>query len=252
MVSIPIAGIVALTGAGAAFAITCPVGQHWNDMGGGSGFCSPNASGGGTGGNGTVNLGGSNAPAPQEPVFNAPAPYKPPVYAPAPTPASKVPAPAPAPAYVAPKPAYVAPVPAPAPAQVPAPAPARQAVAPVNNVEAPSAPQETPAAPSTTAESEPSKDASAIPTANPLPSASSTPVNTSNATPSSFPENPSQPEIAKDSATLTQAASTSPLNTSTVTIGAGLIAFLLLAKAAVGRISFAKAGSKELDNSDDA
>lgn len=103
LAALPVAGVIALTGAGIASAATCPAGQHWNEMGGGSGFCSPDASGGGTGGNGSVDLGGTNTPAPQAPVFNQPAPYKPPVYGPAPAPVQQAPvrqAPAPVQNYV--------------------------------------------------------------------------------------------------------------------------------------------------------
>lgn len=103
LATLPVAGVIALTGAGIASAATCPAGQHWNEMGGGSGFCSPDASGGGTGGNGSVDLGGTNTPAPQAPVFNQPAPYKPPVYGPAPVPVQPAPvrqAPAPVQNYV--------------------------------------------------------------------------------------------------------------------------------------------------------
>lgn len=116
LATLPVAGVIALTGAGIASAATCPAGQHWNEMGGGSGFCSPNASGGGTGGNGSVDLGGTNTPAPQTPVFNQPAPYKPPVYGPAPVPV-----------YSKPDPVQQAPI--------------RQAPAPVQNY-APVAPVE--------------------------------------------------------------------------------------------------------------
>jgi hypothetical protein len=62
--------ILALTlgSAGAATAAgTCPAGQHWNEMGGGVGFCSPDASGGGTGGSVEVNLGGTTPPPPAAP-----------------------------------------------------------------------------------------------------------------------------------------------------------------------------------------
>jgi hypothetical protein len=81
-------GISLTFGAGPASASTCPAGQGWNAMGGGAGFCAPVFSGGGTGGgiggNGSVDLGGGNTTVPQAPVFNAPAPYKAPVYAPVP------------------------------------------------------------------------------------------------------------------------------------------------------------------------
>lgn len=93
LATIPVAGMIALTGAGIASAATCPAGQHWNEMGGGSGFCSPDASGGGTGGNGTFIGNGTNTPAPQAPVFNQPAPYKPPVYGSAPAPVYPIPVP---------------------------------------------------------------------------------------------------------------------------------------------------------------
>ena len=109
-----------------AHAATCPAGQHWNEMGGGSGFCSPNASGGGTGGTGSVDLGGSNVPAPQAPAVPAPPAYKAPVYAPAPVQA-------PAPTYEAPAPVQAPAYQAPAPVQAPAPAyqaPANNNVAP--------------------------------------------------------------------------------------------------------------------------
>lgn len=100
-----ILGSSLLFGAGAANAGTCPAGQHWNEMGGGSGFCSPDASGGGTGANGIYTApGGTTAPAPQAPVFQNPNPYQAPVYgnAPAPAPRSmQLPA-APGPAVQAP------------------------------------------------------------------------------------------------------------------------------------------------------
>lgn len=67
-------------GAGPANAGTCPAGQHWNEMGGGAGFCSPDASGGGTGGSVTIDLGGTNPPAPQAPAFPNPNGHQAPVY----------------------------------------------------------------------------------------------------------------------------------------------------------------------------
>ncbi len=84
------AGLIAIggvaVGAGPASAATCPAGQHWNEMGGGAGFCSPDASGGGTGGDIIIDLGGTTPPAPKAPVFTNPHPYQPPVYRPAPAP----------------------------------------------------------------------------------------------------------------------------------------------------------------------
>lgn len=44
-------------------------------MGGGSGFCTPVFSGGGTGGIGTFNAGGTTAPPPQAQFFQNPNPY---------------------------------------------------------------------------------------------------------------------------------------------------------------------------------
>ncbi|HEX9086119.1 MAG TPA: hypothetical protein VF867_01170 [Arthrobacter sp.] len=95
-----------LLGAGPANAGTCPAGQHWNDMGGGAGFCSPDASGGGTGGSVTIDLGGAppagtgSPPVYQAPVGSAPVrgaapqiPAQMPVYVPAAPPANS-PAPA--------------------------------------------------------------------------------------------------------------------------------------------------------------
>lgn len=119
LATVPVAGVIALSGAGVASAAPCPVGQHWNEMGGGSGFCSPDASGGGTGGSITTDLGGTNAPAPQAPAMPAPPAYKPPVYAPAPVqqpakvvPAQQAPVRIPAAPVQAPAPAQKAPVPA--------------------------------------------------------------------------------------------------------------------------------------------
>lgn len=114
--ALPLLGGSMLMGSGAANASTCPAGQHWNEMGGGSGFCSPDASGGGTGGNGSVDLGGgTSTSAPVAPIFTNPNPYTPPVYAP----------------YVPPQPPVIAqPAPAPAPRSITVPA-APVAVAPV-------------------------------------------------------------------------------------------------------------------------
>ncbi|CAH0268901.1 hypothetical protein SRABI26_03605 [Arthrobacter sp. Bi26] len=99
LTTIAAAGLIALggvaIGAGpASAAASCPSGQHWNAMGAGAGFCSPNASGGGTGGSITVNLGGKTPPAPKAPATPRTGPTKstttiltkPPVYAPAPVP----------------------------------------------------------------------------------------------------------------------------------------------------------------------
>lgn len=76
------AGLIALgglaVGAGPASAATCPAGQHWNAMGAGSGFCSPDASGGGHGGSIVVDLGGKTTPAPKAPIFTQPQTYTPP------------------------------------------------------------------------------------------------------------------------------------------------------------------------------
>lgn len=95
-----------LMGAGTANATTCPAGTHWNEMGAGVGFCSPDASGGGTGGDVIIDLGGQpNSPDPVAPEFPAPAPYVPPLIGVAPVApviAQPAPAPAPAPQQVAP------------------------------------------------------------------------------------------------------------------------------------------------------
>lgn len=105
-------GASLFAGAGAANAITCPAGQHEISMGGVS-SCVPDASGGGTGGDQTIDLGGGGSYTPP-PVYAPPAPvYTPPAYTPPPV--YVAPAPAytpPAPAYVPPAPAYVAPAPA--------------------------------------------------------------------------------------------------------------------------------------------
>lgn len=95
LATIATASLIALgglaIGAGPASAATCPAGQHWNAMGGGSGFCSPNASGGGTGGSIVVDLGGKTPPAPKAPVFTPPKTYTPPKYTPlAPTTGTRV------------------------------------------------------------------------------------------------------------------------------------------------------------------
>lgn len=60
-------GVLTL-GAGAANAATCPAGYHWNEMGAGPGFCSKDPSGGGTGGNTGVDLGGTTPPPPTPPA----------------------------------------------------------------------------------------------------------------------------------------------------------------------------------------
>ncbi|MCW2763828.1 MAG: hypothetical protein JWR85_4029 [Marmoricola sp.] len=250
--SLPIAGIIALSGAGSAFAITCPAGSAPAVAGNGAEFCAPRSDGGvAGGGTATIGNGASTVPGQAGAIVSggSGAPRMPPAYNPPPAYI------APAPAAPAPRPA--APAPAPAPAQVQAPiAPARQAEAPVNNVEPPPVPQEVPAVPVTGVASEPTKDVAdtsaetptPTPTAHPSAVESSVPMNTP-APPSSSPEtHPAEVATAPDS--LTQAASASPLNSSAVTIGAGLIALLLLATAAVGRISFAKAGSKEHNDSE--
>lgn len=136
LAAVPVAALLALGGAGAAQAGTCPAGQHWNEMGGGAGFCSIDATGGGTGGPVTIDLGGGAIPpsygepmAP--PVVNRPAA---PVYGP-------MPAPAPPAQYSPPTaniPAYVAPTPirnqAPAaPAQVQVPNQPVKGAAPAEN-----------------------------------------------------------------------------------------------------------------------
>jgi hypothetical protein len=129
LTAVPIAALIAIAGAEAAQAGTCPAGFHWNDLAGGAGFCSENPSGGGTGGNTSVDLGGSGgaygAPLPP-PVVKAPAG---PVYVPGPPvgyqpPAQNAPANVPVPA------------PAPVPAQgngQPAPAPASRYQAPASD-----------------------------------------------------------------------------------------------------------------------
>ena len=94
MTTIAAAGLIALgalAGAGSASAASCPAGQHWNDMGGGAGFCSPDASGGGTGGDAEVDLGGSATPAPEAPPVPVVPAYTAPAVAPVPT--APVPAP---------------------------------------------------------------------------------------------------------------------------------------------------------------
>jgi hypothetical protein len=59
-------------GAGAASAANCAPGQHWNAMGAGSGFCSPNTSGGGTGADTSVDLGNLPNPPINMPVITPP------------------------------------------------------------------------------------------------------------------------------------------------------------------------------------
>lgn len=117
LATLPIAGVIALTGAGIASAATCPAGYHWNDMGNGAGWCAQDASGGGTGGSITYTDAPVAAPVPQAPAMPQPPAYQPPVFAPLPPPP---PAPVkPAPVHVKPAPAQN--IPAPAPAQVAAP-----------------------------------------------------------------------------------------------------------------------------------
>jgi hypothetical protein len=112
--AIPLLSGSLLMGAGTANAAECPVGQHWNEMGGGAGFCAMDPSGGGTGGDSTIDLGGqTNTTTPVAPEFPAPAPYVPPSYGIAPAaPIIAQPAPAPAPVAVPQKPVTVAPQPA--------------------------------------------------------------------------------------------------------------------------------------------
>lgn len=113
LASVAILGGSLFLGAGAANAVTCPAGQHAITMGGVS-SCVPDASGGGTGGNTTIDLGGSApaAPAPiQMPAQPAPAPYQPPAYTP--------PVYAPPVATAPQAPAYTPQVPAPAAPYVP-------------------------------------------------------------------------------------------------------------------------------------
>lgn len=152
-IGLTLLGSSLLLGAGVATAATCPAGQHWNEMGGGSGFCSPDASGGGTGGNGVYTGTGGNITAPQAPVFNAPAPYKPPVYGPAP---------APAPIPAAPRPAAPAPAQQAPSIQIPAPA---QNHAQAPNIQLPAAPtvqEHSPNSVSEVARNEGSSDHSAV------------------------------------------------------------------------------------------
>lgn len=122
LATLPVAGVIALTGAGVASAATCPAGFHWNDMGNGAGWCAQDASGGGTGGSITYTDKPVAQPVPQAPVMPQPPAYDPPVYAPLPPPppvqTRPMPAPAPAPVNVRPAPAQNVPAQAPAPAQI--------------------------------------------------------------------------------------------------------------------------------------
>jgi hypothetical protein len=240
--SIPIAGIIAMSGAGSAFALSCPAGYVTAVAANGAQFCSPTGTGGvAGGGTATIGNGASTVPGQAAPIVGGgtTAPQLPPAYNPPPAYVPQAPA---APAQqAAQRPA------APAPAQVQAPvAPAGQVEAPASNAEAPSIPQEAPAAvtPETGISPEPSKAV----TDTPSTVASSAPVNnTASIAPSSFPT----AEATKAPVAVTQAASVSPLNLS-LTAGAGLVAFLLLAMTIAGHISFAKVNSKELDNSENS
>lgn len=243
--SVPIAGIIAFTGASSAFAISCPAGYVSAVAGNGAEFCSPTGTGGvGGGGSTTIGGGGSTVPGQAGTIVGGgnTAPV----------------APAPAPVYN-PPPAYVAPAPAPAPAPVPARQVAAPA-APANSVEPPSGSSEIPAAvtldtapvsePSKPAVETPSETPSAAPSAHPSSAESSAPVNTASAIPSSSVETPA-PEVSVTPVVLSQASSASPLNFS-VTAGAGLIAFILLAMTVAGRISFARAGANKINDSESA
>ena len=251
--SVPIAGIIAMSGAGSAFALSCPAGYVTAVAANGAQFCSPTGTGGVTGGGTIVGGGGGGS-------------YTPGTTAPIVSGGNTAPvAPAPAPVYN-PPPAYVAPAPAPAPVQAPAPValapapapvPARQAVAPAapaNSAEPPSGASEIPAAvsPDTVPVSEPSKETvetpSATPSTHPSPAESSAPVNTASAIPSSSVKTPA-PEVSETPVALTQASSASRLNFS-VTAGAGLVAFLLLTMTVASRISFARADSNKIDDSE--
>lgn len=249
-VALPIAGIIALSGAGSAFAITCPSGYVPAVAGNGAEFCSPLGDGGvGGGGTGYVGgNGGSTVPGQAPPVVSGGGytpPQPPPAYIP--PPANVAPAPAPAP--VAPRPVAPAPVPAVVAPAIPAPAaPAGQAVAPANNsVEPPSAPQE---APVTAPEpSKPAAPSSETPKVSPSVVASSAPLKTESAEPSSSPtSSPTETQAAISGA---QTASVSPLNISGITLGAGLIAVVLLGIAMVTRLSFSKAGKKVTTESEE-
>lgn len=162
----------AMAGAGPASAATCPAGQHWNDMGGAAGFCSPDATGGGD---------GSTTPAPEAPTIPATPVYTPPAAAPLPT------APLPAPVPVQPdapqapdETPVTGPVPAQATTDAPLPTDIPQGGAPVSGTVQPAASLEepvaqpagaAPAAPGVTAEPttpaapSPAASASASPTA---------------------------------------------------------------------------------------
>lgn len=241
--ALPIAGIIALSGAGSAFAFSCAPGYtatviNHTDV------CVPNSDGGvGGGGTGYVGgNGGSTVPGQAPPIVsgNNNIPTLPPAPAPAaPAPAPVAPRPvAPAPAPVAPRP--VAPAPSPAPA-----APAGQAVAPANNSVEP--PSEVPVtAPEPSKPAEPNSD---TPTASPSAVASSVPLNTESAAPSSSPT--SSPTETQTAISATQTASSSPLDISGVTLGAGLIAVVLLGITMANRLSFSKAGKKVTAESDD-
>lgn len=99
--SAPIAGLIILSGAGAANAITCGPG-YTESIVNNTPICVPNSDGGvGGGGTGTIGNGGSTAPGQAVPIA-PPVQQAPPAPAPAPAPPVAVPppaAPAPAPNY---------------------------------------------------------------------------------------------------------------------------------------------------------
>lgn len=247
--SLPIAGIIALSCAGSAFAITCPAGSSPAVASNGAELCVPRNdggvgdSGGATFGNGSSTVTGQ---APSVVSGNKNSPQPPPAYHP--PPANVAPAPAPvAPAPVVPRPVVPAPAPVAITPQIPVPA-AGQAVVPVqNNVESPSAPQEIPATEPEPAK--PAEPASESPTASPSSVASSGPVKTGDAMPSPSPT--SSPVEPKTAISVTPASSVSPVNVSGITLGAGLTVFVLLGIAVANRLSFAKAGEKVNAESDE-
>jgi hypothetical protein len=104
--AIPVAGIIALTGAGAASAIVCGPGTVPAVAGNGAEFCVVNSTGGNAGSGGSVSIGSgaSTVPGQAGGIVSGSGGgipgYEPPAYTP------------PAPVYVPPAPVYVAPAPA--------------------------------------------------------------------------------------------------------------------------------------------
>lgn len=235
--AIPVAGIIALTGAGSAFAMTCAPGYDPVTFNGVQ-VCSPRGDGGvAGGGTATVGNGASTVPGQAQPVVGGG--YKPPAYAPS-APYN------PPPAYVPTVPAPVVRVPvpvAPAPAQiVPAPAAPAPVIAARNTANEAPVQNATggDAAPATTVpkKEEPSTSASASASSKPKPSAvvipsvSATPVASSPAVSEASTPTKSPAELSAE-----KTSTSSPVNLS-VLVSAALIAVLLIGMAMFNRFSF--------------